>query len=120
MPPFIAEYLSKFTGFWSDRTASQRILVAGLAVSVVVSFALMIFWMNKPDYSVLMTNLYPEDASMIVKMLQADKEDYVLEDNGRTIKVPANRVYELRLQVAGEGNLHGQGIGFEIDRKSVV
>ncbi len=114
MPPFIVEYLAKFTGFWTDRTTSQRILVAGLAVSVVISFAFMIFWMNKPDYAVLMTNLYPEDASKIVGMLQADKEDYVLEDNGRTIKVPANRVHELRLQVAGEGNLHGQGIGFEI------
>ena len=114
MPPFVAEYLSKVHGFWSDRTTSQRILMAGLSVAVIVSFALMIFWMNKPDYKVLMTNLYPEDASRIVAMLQADKEDYVLENNGQTIKVPADRVYELRLKVAGEGNLHGQGVGFEI------
>ena len=114
MPPFIAEYWTKISGFWSDRTMSQRILIAGLTVSVVFAFAMMIFWMNKPDYKVLMTNLYPEDASRVVGMLQAAKEDYVLDDNGRTIKVPADRVYELRLQVAGEGNLHGQGIGFEI------
>ncbi len=114
MPPFINEYWSKFIGFWSDRTAAQRILIGGLAVSVVISFALMIFWMNKPDYKVLMTNLYPEDASRVVGMLQAAKEPYVLDDNGKTILVPADRVYELRLKVAGEGNLHGQGIGFEI------
>jgi flagellar M-ring protein FliF len=114
MPPLVAEYLSKFTGFWTDRTASQRILIAGLAVSVVISFALMIFWMNKPDYNILLTNLYPEDASRVVNILQADKEDYILENNGKTILVPANRVYELRLKIAGEGNLHGQGIGFEI------
>jgi len=114
MPPFVAEYLSKIHGLWTDRTMSQRILIAGLAVSVIISFALMIYWMNKPDYKILMTNLYPEDASRIVGMLQAGKEDYVLEDNSRTIMVPANRVYELRLKVAGEGNLHGQGIGFEI------
>ncbi|MBU4377937.1 MAG: flagellar M-ring protein FliF, partial [Proteobacteria bacterium] len=55
-----------------------------------------------------------EDASRIVGMLQAEKEQYVLDDNGKTILVPADRVYELRLKVAGEGNLHGQGIGFEI------
>lgn len=114
MPPFIAEYWTKIHGFWSDRTAAQRILIGGLAVSVVIAFALMIYWMNKPDYKVLMTNLYPEDASRIVGMLQADKEKYVLDDNGKTILVPADRVYELRLKVAGEGNLHGQGIGFEI------
>ncbi|WP_272700396.1 flagellar basal-body MS-ring/collar protein FliF [Desulfovibrio sp. Fe33] len=114
MPPFVAEYWSKAQGLWADRTASQRILIGGLAAAVIVSFALMIYWMNKPDYRVLMTNLYPEDASRIVALLQGQKESYKLEDNGRTIKVPADRVYELRLKVAGEGNLHGQGIGFEI------
>ncbi|MUM78031.1 flagellar M-ring protein FliF [Pseudodesulfovibrio sp. F-1] len=114
MPPFVTEYLSKMQGFWSDRTAAQRILIAGLAVSVVLAFALMIYWMNKPDYKVLMTNLYPEDASRVVGMLQSAKERYKIDDNGSTILVPADRVYELRLKVAGEGNLHGQGIGFEI------
>jgi len=114
MPPFVEQYWSKVSGFWTDSTMSQRILIGGLSVAVIVSFALMIYWMNKPDYRVLMTNLYPEDASRVVGMLQAAKESYVIEDNGKTIKVPVDRVYELRLKVAGEGNLHGQGIGFEI------
>ncbi len=114
MPPFIAEYWSQIAGFWTDRTMAQRILIAGLAVSVSVAFVLMVYWMNKPDYKLLMTKLYPEDAARVVGMLQAGKEDYVLTDNGQTIMVPADRVYELRLKVAGEGNLHGQGIGFEI------
>lgn len=114
MPPFVAEYWSKMQGLWADRTVSQRILIGGLAAAVIISFALMIYWMNKPDYRVLMSNLYPEDASRVVGMLQAQKEDYKLENNGKTIMVPADRVYELRLKVAGEGNLHGQGIGFEI------
>ena len=114
MPPFVAEYMSKMYGFWTDRTVAQRVLIAGLAISVVAVFALMIVWMNKPDYKILMTKLYPEDAARVVGMLQDGKEDYVLENNGQTILVPADRVYELRLLVAGEGNLHGQGIGFEI------
>ncbi len=114
MPPFVAEYWSKIQGFWSGRTMSQRILIAGLAVSVSLAFGLMVFWMNRPDYKVLMTNLYPQDASQVVEILKAGKEKYVLTDNGKTIMVPADRVYELRLKVAGEGNLHGQGIGFEI------
>eukprot|EP00828_Plagiopyla_frontata_P008944 TRINITY_DN14546_c0_g1_i1.p1 TRINITY_DN14546_c0_g1~~TRINITY_DN14546_c0_g1_i1.p1 ORF type:complete len:553 (+),score=215.11 TRINITY_DN14546_c0_g1_i1:1209-2867(+) len=114
MPPFVTEYWSKISGFWSGRTMSQRILIAGLALSVSLAFGMMIFWMNQPDYKVLMTNLYPQDASQVVNMLQAGKETYKLTDGGKTIMVPADRVYELRLKVAGEGNLHGQGIGFEI------
>ena len=114
MPPFVTEYWSKIQGFWSGRTMSQRILIAGLALSVSLAFGMMIFWMNRPDYKVLMTNLYPQDASQVVAMLQAGKETYKLTDGGKTVMVPADRVYELRLKVAGEGNLHGQGIGFEI------
>ena len=114
MPPKFAEYWTKVIKFWADRTVSQQILIAGLAVSVIIIFGLMIFWMNRPDYKILMTNLYPEDASRVVGILQSSKEDYKLADNGRTIMVPADRVYELRLKVAGEGSLHGQGIGFEI------
>ncbi|BDQ33281.1 flagellar basal-body MS-ring/collar protein FliF [Pseudodesulfovibrio portus] len=114
MPPFVTKYLEKAQGFWTDSSMSQRLIIGGMTVAVIISFALMIFWMNRPDYRILMTNLYPEDASRIVAMLQASKENYVLENNGTTVMVPADRVYELRLKVAGEGNLHGQGIGFEI------
>jgi flagellar M-ring protein FliF len=114
MPPFVTELWEKTSGFWTDRTLSQRILIAGLAGSVILAFGLMIYWMNRPDYKVLMTNLYPQDANRVVSMLQADKIPYELQENGKTIMVPADRVYDLRLKVAGEGNLHGQGIGFEI------
>ncbi len=114
MPSSLTEIWNKISAYWTNRTMSQRVLIAGLAVSAIIAFGLMIFWMNKPNYKILMTNLYPEDANRVVSMLQAAKEKYVLEDNGRTILVPADRVYELRLQVAGEGNLHGEGIGFEI------
>lgn len=114
MPPFVNELWSKTTSFWSDRTMSQRVLIAGLTLSVILAFGLMIYWMNKPDYKVLMTNLYPEDANRVVSMLQAEKVPYQLQENGKTVLVPADKVYDLRLKVAGEGNLHGQGIGFEI------
>lgn len=114
MPPFLNELWQKASGFWADRSMSQRILIGGLTASVVLAFALMIYWMNKPDYKLLMTNLYPEDANRVVSILQAEKVPYQLQENGKSILVPADRVYDLRLKVAGEGNLHGQGIGFEI------
>lgn len=114
MPSFLKNLWEQFRAYWTDRTTSQRILIAGLAISVTIAFALMIYWLNRPDYRVLYTKLYPEDASKVVSMLQASKEPYKLENNGQTILVPVDRVYDLRLKIAGEGSLHGQGIGFEI------
>lgn len=114
MPPAIKQYIQKLNTYWSNRTMSQRILLTGLTVSVSLAFVLMIYWLNRPDYRVLYSKLYPEDAAKIVSMLKSSKDPYELQDNGQTILVPADRVYDLRLKIAGEGNLHGQGIGFEI------
>lgn len=114
MPSAIKEQLDKLQSYWSKRTTSQRILIAGLAAALIVAFILMIFWLNRPDYKVLYTNLYPEDANRVVEALNAEKVPYTLQDNGKTVLVPADRVYDLRLKIAGEGALQGQGIGFEI------
>ncbi|WP_031479753.1 flagellar basal-body MS-ring/collar protein FliF [Maridesulfovibrio frigidus] len=114
MTNFATESLEKFTNFWSDRTVSQQILIGGLAASVVIAFLLMVFWLNQTEYKVLYTKLYAEDASRVVGILQSTKEPYKIEDNGATIMVPADRVYDLRLKIAGEGAMHGQGIGYEI------
>ena len=114
MPPFVKQTLNKFTAFWSGRTMAQRALIGGLTVMVVAVFILLILWLNQPDYRVLYTRLYPEDAARVVQMLQSKKIPYQIKDDGQTLLVPADQVYDLRLEIAGEGSLHGQGIGFEI------
>ncbi|XPV77142.1 MAG: flagellar basal-body MS-ring/collar protein FliF [Desulfovibrio sp.] len=114
MASFLNSFADQVKSYWTNRTKAQQALIGGLAVAVVLSFAMMIFWLNQPDYKVLYTKLFPEDAAKVVELLKAQKEQYKLADNGQTILVPIDRVYDLRLKIAGEGNLHGQGIGFEI------
>jgi flagellar M-ring protein FliF len=114
MPSFANDTLERAKSFWGKTTLSQRVLVAGLAGMVIITFFLLIVWLNQPDYRVLYSKLYAEDASNIVQMLQKQNVEYKLTENGTTIMVPADQVYDLRLKVAGEGKVHGQGIGFEI------
>jgi flagellar M-ring protein FliF len=114
MPPALTQLLEKIGALWKDRTLSQRILIGGLAASVITTFLVMVYFLNQTDYKVLYSKLSSEDASRIVEMLKAAKTPYQLTDNGGTILVPADVVYEQRLNVAGEGAMHGQGVGFEI------
>ncbi|MBU1004070.1 MAG: flagellar M-ring protein FliF [Proteobacteria bacterium] len=114
MAPELNSITEKARNIWGRTNVSQRILIGGLTVTVIATFFLLIFWLNQPDYRVLYSRLYPEDASTVVNMLQGDKIPYKLTDDGATIMVPADKVYDLRLKIAGEGNLHGQGLGFEI------
>lgn len=114
MHPKVSEYLDKAKNLWAARSMSQQMIIGGLAVVLVAAFIAGVIYLNKPDFKVLYSKLSNEDAAKVVSMLKATKEPYRLEDNGQTVLVQADRVYELRLKVASEGNLHGQGIGFEI------
>ncbi len=114
MPPFLRQSLDKLMALWGDRSAAQRALIGGLAASMVVIFILLIVWLNQPDYKILYSNLPPEDAARVADQLKQQKVDYKLEDGGKTVLVPTDQVYQLRLDIAGKGMLHGTGLGFEI------
>ncbi|WP_045219206.1 flagellar basal-body MS-ring/collar protein FliF [Desulfonatronum thioautotrophicum] len=114
MPPFLENMKAKVLQIWSDSSVPQRIMVGGLAAAMVLIFFLLVYWIGRPDFAVLYDRLTPEDASRVTAMLQNNNEPYRLEDNGQTILVPADRVHELRLRIAGEGALRGPGLGFEL------
>jgi len=108
------EYVDKAKATWGKYSFNQRLIISGVAVVTLAGFMALVFWLNRPEYHVLFTNLTPEDANRVVTMLQGEKVPYSLESNGTTILVPAKKVYDLRLKVAGEGTLKGSGIGYEI------
>jgi len=114
MPPFLQKFLGQVTEFWGTKTLPQRITIAGLVACAFLAFAIMLYWLNHTEYRPLYNQLYPEDAAQVVQMLQKDNIPYKLENGGTTILVPAEKVYDLRLKLAGEGTLRGQGMGFEI------
>jgi flagellar M-ring protein FliF len=118
MTGFVENLQAKILHLWHKTTVPQRIMVIGVAVSVLLIFFLLIYWLGRPEFSVLYSRLAPEDAGRIMERLQADKEPFRLADNGQTILVPADRVHELRLAVAGEGILRGSGLGFELFDKT--
>lgn len=120
MPTFIVNLAENLKGIWGRLSMIQRVAVAGGAVAIVACAIGLSLWASRVEYKVLYSNLGPEDASSVVKALQADKITYQLADNGATILVPANVVYDQRIKIAGEGGLVGQGIGFEIFDKVKV
>jgi flagellar M-ring protein FliF len=118
--PSLETALSGARDFWTERPLAHRILIGGTLLSLSVIFLLVVYWLNRADYKVLYSRLYPEDAAAVVEMLQKEKVAYRLADNGSTILVPSSKVYDLRLAIAGKGALHGQGIGYEIFDESKI
>ncbi|MBI5419485.1 MAG: flagellar M-ring protein FliF [Deltaproteobacteria bacterium] len=87
------------------------IVVGGGTLALMIA---LIVWSQRPVYQVLFSGLSSEDAGKIVEKLKSTKVPFKLDNGGATILVPGDRVYETRLQMAGEGMLQGGTVGFEI------
>ncbi len=120
MPPFLNNFTEKVSGFWHNSSVSQRILMGGLAGSAILTFFMLMFFLTRTEYEVLYANLYSEDASRVMNILDRDNIRYRIEDGGSTILVPRDDVHKMRLVVAGQGVLHGSGIGFELFDESRI
>ena len=98
---------------------NKRWVMLGAVVLSAIFFGLLITTANRTEYKPLFANLANEDAGEIMKKLKEQKVPSRISDDGKTILVPAGKVYELRMSLASEGLPQGSGIGFEIfDRKN--
>ncbi|MEC5386945.1 flagellar basal-body MS-ring/collar protein FliF [Uliginosibacterium sp. H3] len=95
---------------------SQRQKIAG-AIALAVAIALLVgvwLWSNKPQYSILFSNIAEKDGGAIITALQQQNVPYRVENGGSTITVPENRANELRLMLASQGLPKGGLVGFEL------
>ena len=104
----------RFFNLVNSLPLSRKISMAFILSLVVAGFAFMFIWANKADYQVLFNNLSPEDGGAIVSKLKEKNIPYKVEANGTLIMVPAEKVYELRLALAGDNLPRGGNVGFEI------
>ncbi len=86
----------------------------GLAAAVVAVIVALLLWGQSPDYRVLFSNLDDQDGGAIVTALGTMNVPYSFSDNGSAILVPANKVYQTRLQLASQGLPRGGKVGFEL------
>lgn len=93
---------------------SKRTTIALVSVITVIVIGSVVYYTSQVDYQVLFSNLSAEDAGNIVSRLQEKKVPYKVSQSGNAISVPADRVSELRLELAASGLPQGGGVGFEI------
>lgn len=104
--------------FFNSLTIKQKIVIGISVVTTFVVIMLLISIFNEPNYSVLFADLSQQDASKVIEHLSAQKIPYQIEDNGTLIKVPKDKVYETRLELAGRGLPASGTIGYELFDKS--
>src|SRR5216110_675179 len=111
---------AQLVDFFRAQPPARRIVLIATGVGSLTAVLALAWWVQRPLYRPLFTNLAAEDASAIVEALRAEKAPFRLEDGGRAILVPAERLYELRLALASRGLPEGGGVGFEIFDKQTL
>jgi flagellar M-ring protein FliF len=110
----MANILDQVFQFFSSPAKGRNLLIAAVLLLSVIGFGSLIFWNNQPDYQVLFSSLSQEDAGETLAKLKERKIPYKLTNNGATILVPRDQVYDTRLTLAAEGLPKGGGVGYEV------
>jgi flagellar M-ring protein FliF len=108
------EMLEQLKNLGASLTLSQKIIAAVVAGAVLLGFGIFYVMANQVTYKPLYTDLRPEDASEIVNWLKKENVKYELAAGGSTIRVPEDKLYDIRLSLAGAGLPKQNGVGFEV------
>ena len=104
-------HLKKLAGTLTGGQLTGLVMVFVAVVGVVIASA---YWISQPEYALLVADMDAETASSVVSRLKSAKVRYQLDDGGRSVRVPTERVDELRLEFASGGLPSAGRIGFEI------
>lgn len=111
--------LEQIRGIWEGLERRQQISALAMAVTVVAGLVIVGVWAVRPSWAVLYSELTPGDAQSVIEQLRDQGVPYRIAHGGSTVQVPQKRLYELRLQLAGEGLPASSTVGFELfDRTS--
>ncbi len=110
---------SLFSAF-NKFTIQQKLLIGLTTGITIILLAVLFFFLNQPDFSSLYGNLSQEDAANVIDYLNAQKIQYQIDDEGKTIKVSKDKVYETRLSLAAKGIPSSGIIGYEIFDKNTM
>ena len=96
----------------------QQITIAVAVLVMGIGLWQLSNWNRERDFRTLYANLPAEDAGEVMIKLKADGVEYRVDDTGTGIRIPADKVAEVRLKMASAGLPKTGRIGFELFDKS--
>ncbi len=110
----LEDILGRIQNAWNSFSFSQKIVISGVVVAVILSLVIFSFWLRRPSFGVLFSDLDIASAGDVSAELEKMGVEYKVEGGGTTILVPAEKIAQLRINLASEGVITSGGVGYEI------
>ncbi len=114
----ISQLLQQLAGIWKQLGLNQRISILLATLGVLGGLTALAFWSSRAEFSLLYGKLDEGEAAKVIAALDEAKVPYQISRGGGAILVPSDKVYQVRMQMAGKGIPRGEGVGFEIFDKA--
>ncbi|MDH5542309.1 MAG: flagellar basal-body MS-ring/collar protein FliF [Nitrospinota bacterium] len=110
----LREALLAFIRVFNGLPIGKRIALSAVGVFMIVGILLTAYLSGGDNYTLLYSNLSQEDTLAVTEKLKERLVPFRLDNGGKVIMVSTKNIYQLRLELAGEGIPSGGGIGFEL------
>ena len=110
----LTQIFNNFKAFFTSLDNSRKISMIAISGVILVTIAVIFIWASRTEYKTLYSNLNSSDSSQIVRILEEKKISYLVENNGKTIKVPFDQVEIWRLELAKQGMNFTGTVGYEV------
>ncbi|MGR3176387.1 MAG: flagellar basal-body MS-ring/collar protein FliF [Candidatus Scalindua sp.] len=109
----MSQITAQFGNIWKGTSFGQRLTFIIVILGFTAGLLAVIFWARTPEYGLLYSDLSQKEAAEVVTYLRDNNIVYKIKDNGSTVLVPANKIYEARMALA-ESSLPRGEVGFEL------
>jgi len=99
---------------WQRMGLVNRVILLTALLASGGAIVLLVNWARTPSLSLLYSGLAPEEASRIVEKIRDAGTPYELRSGGTSVYVPDDKVYSMRLELAGQGLPAGDQRGYRI------
>lgn len=116
MNNFFQQLIQQFKDVWGRFNRTQKILLIAVPSLLFLGLLIFILVSSQSRYEVLYSHLEQKDAAEVTAELKKENIPYKLasKDNFVMVLVPSEKVYDTRLNLAGQGLPKGSGVGYEI------
>lgn len=114
MIEFLRQFYIQASTVGKKLGAKQKITILVVTVFSIIMIVYLMVWTGERQWSVLQSNLQPEDAQSIIEFLESEGISYKLETDGTAILVPMGTEPKLRMQVSAKGLVTGGVVGYEL------